>query len=100
MIYAGLIERRAAVLDRVYGWLLGFNAVPGKGRGDKEGVRLQWRFKKTPFKLSGLHPAPRSDLPPNTSFIARCFLCLTQTRGSASLHPALLSAVPAGTFST
>jgi len=29
MICAGLIERRAAVLDRVNGSLLGFNAVPG-----------------------------------------------------------------------
>jgi len=46
MIYAGLIERRAAVLDRVYGSLLGFNAVHGKGRGDKEGVRLQWHLDK------------------------------------------------------
>jgi len=47
MICAGLIERRATVLDRVNGSLLGFNAVPGKGRGEKEGVRLKWRLDKS-----------------------------------------------------
>ena len=34
------------MLDRVNGSLLGFNAVPGKGRGEKEWVRLQWRLDK------------------------------------------------------